>query len=326
MMTTTCAGDGNLSASTADFCPVNNMAAKFPHTWSGLYQYIVVDFWEIYGDPLAKNVPLCGDGPWKIAGLVSIYLSFVFYFGPKMMKNRPAYKLEKTIRYYDWLHVVANGVCSIFAIYMTRGTLDCWGCKQTGSIDNFWDATNLYLGGAYFACKFFDLMDTVFFILRKKDRQVSTLHVCHHAVMPFAAYSAIKFAPLGRTAFVGIINSLIHTVMYFYYALASYGPSMAKYLWWKKYITTLQMIQFIAIILHSIQGAFFIPCNFPIGISILEFLHGFFFLRSFWAFFKNEYTPIKTKPNLAQCNQLNVIRKLNGGDCLTNGKQHFKGA
>ena len=185
-------------------------------------------------------------------------------------------------------------------------------------------------------------MDTVFFILRKKDRQVSTLHVCHHAVMPFAAYSAIKFAPLGRTSFVGIINSMIHTVMYFYYALASYGPSMAKYvilivscmyssnpfvncmhryLWWKKYITTLQMAQFIAIIAHSIQGAFFIPCTFPIGISILEFLHGFFFLRSFWAFFQKEYD---SKSETDAQNKAITNKKLNGVK-MTNGK-HLKGA
>ena len=93
-----------------------------------------------------------------------------------------------------------------------------------------------------------------------------------------------------------------------------------RYLWWKKYITTLQMIQFMAIIAHSIQGAFFIPCTFPIGISILEFLHGFFFLRSFWAFFRKEYT--KTDTN-AQ-NKANVNSKSNNVT-LTNGK-HLKGA
>jgi hypothetical protein len=30
--------------------------------------------------------------------------------------------------------------------------------------------------------------------------------------------------------------------MYFYYMMAAMGPQYQKYLWWKKYITTLQMV------------------------------------------------------------------------------------
>lgn len=108
------------------------------------------------------------------------------------MKNRPAYKLTKTIRFYDWLHVFANGICSMMAFYVTRGdltaivtrtsiviagsptgTIDCWGCKKTGDFNDPNDRLNLYLAGCYFAAKFVDLFDTVFFVLRKKDRQVT---------------------------------------------------------------------------------------------------------------------------------------------------------
>jgi len=42
--------------------------------------------------------------------------------------------------------------------------------------------------------------------------------------------------------FVGMVNSWIHAVMYFYYGLAAIGPSMQKYLWWKKHMTTLQLV------------------------------------------------------------------------------------
>lgn len=73
-------------------------------------------------------------------------------------------------------------------------------------------------------------------------------------------------------------------------------------MWWKKHITTMQMMQFVAIIVHSLHGAFFIPCSFPIGISILEFLHGCFFLRSFYAFFKREYKVDKNKVESAKTN------------------------
>ena len=46
------------------------------------------------------------------------------------------------------------------------------------------------------------------------------------------------------SAFFGyFINSSIHTMMYTYYALAAIGPSMQKYLWWKKYMTKMQLVR-----------------------------------------------------------------------------------
>jgi len=39
-----------------------------------------------------------------------------------------------------------------------------------------------------------------------------------------------------------MVNSFIHTLMYVYYGLAAIGPSMQKYLWWKRYMTKLQLV------------------------------------------------------------------------------------
>lgn len=38
------------------------------------------------------------------------------------------------------------------------------------------------------------------------------------------------------------MNALIHVLMYLYYGLASCGPKIQKYLWWKKYLTIIQMV------------------------------------------------------------------------------------
>ncbi len=40
----------------------------------------------------------------------------------------------------------------------------------------------------------------------------------------------------------GIINTFVHIIMYWYYFLASLGPQMQKFLWWKIYVTKLQMV------------------------------------------------------------------------------------
>jgi elongation of very long chain fatty acids protein 4 len=39
-----------------------------------------------------------------------------------------------------------------------------------------------------------------------------------------------------------LVNSFIHIVMYTYYGLAAMGPHMQKYLWWKKYLTMMQIV------------------------------------------------------------------------------------
>ncbi|GFY37125.1 elongation of very long chain fatty acids protein [Trichonephila inaurata madagascariensis] len=53
------------------------------------------------------------------------------------------------------------------------------------------------------------------------------------------AYKAVAFYAL--LAFLA--NAAIHVIMYTYYGLAAFGPSMQKYLWWKKYLTILQIVR-----------------------------------------------------------------------------------
>ena len=60
----------------------------------------------------------------------------------------------------------------------------------------------------------------------------------------------------------------VHTIMYFYYMCAAFGPSVQKYLWWKKYITTIQLVQFVLVFFHAIQPLFF-ECDFPKAASLM---------------------------------------------------------
>ena len=45
--------------------------------------------------------------------------------------------------------------------------------------------------------------------------------------------------------------------MYAYYMLSAMGPKYQKYLWWKQLMTTLQMVQFVAIMIHALQLVIF---------------------------------------------------------------------
>lgn len=54
----------------------------------------------------------------------------------------------------------------------------------------------------------------------------------------------IQASFLSIAFFGATINSSIHVLMYGYYGLAALGPQVQKYLWWKKYLTIIQMVGF----------------------------------------------------------------------------------
>jgi phosphatidylglycerophosphate synthase len=45
-----------------------------------------------------------------------------------------------------------------------------------------------------------------------------------------------------------MINTFVHIIMYTYYMLAAMGPRFQKYLWWKKYLTVLQMVGLLLVV------------------------------------------------------------------------------
>ncbi|KAG7268687.1 hypothetical protein CRUP_032628, partial [Coryphaenoides rupestris] len=107
-----------------------------------------------------------------------------------------------------------------------------------------------------------EYLDTVFFILRKKFNQVSFLHVYHHCTMFTLWWIGIKWVAGGQSFFGAHMNAAIHVLMYLYYGLASCGPKIQKYLWWKKYLTIIQMVQFHVTIGHTALSLY-VDCDFP---------------------------------------------------------------
>ena len=47
----------------------------------------------------------------------------------------------------------------------------------------------------YYISKFMELTDTIFFVLRKKNDHITTLHVIHHGCMPMSVWFGVKFTP-----------------------------------------------------------------------------------------------------------------------------------
>ncbi|KAI1304249.1 Elongation of very long chain fatty acids protein 7 [Halotydeus destructor] len=267
------------------------MAAFLSDTFSQEnVNYALYGFWDKYGDPTGAHLPMMSGGPWTIGGLVGAYLLFVKLVGPWYMRNRKPFELRRAMIVYNLVNVILNALGFLVAFYYTNFGLDVWGCRQ-----GYYSPFLLYLGYGYILMKFFDFMDTIFFVLRKKDRHVSFLHVTHHSLMPFTCYIGMKFVPYGNTAFTPLINSLVHTVMYFYYYLAALGPHMARHLWWKKYITVLQLVQFAIGIVHSLHVYIVPNCTYPRWVSSFELAEALYFFVVFFRFYRRTYSNVRTK-------------------------------
>lgn len=79
--------------------------------------------------------------------------------------------------------------------------------------------------------------------------------------------------------------------MYVYYGLAAAG--MKRFLWWKRYMTAIQMIQFIAIFVHSFQ-LLFRDCDYPRGFMWLIGFHAVLFWFLFYQFYQTAYSKGKS--------------------------------
>ena len=76
--------------------------------------------------------------------------------------------------------------------------------------------------------------------------------ICIILVCLQSAFAPSHVLPSGGSAWIaGLINSFVHCIMYSYYLLAGLGPAVRRHLWWKRYLTQLQLTQFAVIVLFA---------------------------------------------------------------------------
>lgn len=87
---------------------------------------------------------------------------------------------------------------------------------------------------------------------------------------------------------LGVINLFVHTVMYSYYFVTSLRPSTGA-VWWKRYITQLQLIQFGYLAVHFLQVLIHNPCHHPQLITFTGFVQNLFMFAMFFDFYYRAY-------------------------------------
>lgn len=251
------------------------------------------DLMDKQSDPRVNDWTMMSS-PFPTLFICLFYAYFSKVLGPKLMENRKPFDLRNVLVIYNMAQTIFS--TWIFYEYMMSG----WGGQYSfrcQPVDYSNSPMALRMARTcwwYYFSKFTEFFDTLFFILRKKNEHVSTLHVIHHGCMPMSVWMGMKFAPGGHSTFFALLNTFVHIIMYFYYMVAALGPRFQKYIWWKKYLTSFQMIQFVAIFIHQFQ-LLFIDCNYPKSFMIWIGLHGVMFLFLFSDFYKERYQSKKDK-------------------------------
>ncbi|CAH0699685.1 unnamed protein product [Spodoptera exigua] len=180
-------------------------------------------------------------GPGPLLTILATYLYFCTKAGPRYMKDKKPYNLKQVVMVYNICQIILSMFLSVIGItfFLTEKYENkCYSVDYSESPRAMLWATGAWW---FFFAKITELMDTVFFVLRKKDRQISFLHLYHHTVMPIVGWMGVKYAAGGQAIAEGCINAFIHVVMYTYYLISGLGPEYQKYLWWKKHLTTMQL-------------------------------------------------------------------------------------
>jgi len=242
------------------------------------------------------------------SALICLGYLVVVYIGPSLMANRPAFQIRELLIVYNFAMVVLSGY--LFYEFLASGWLNGYtlGCQP---VDYSRSPTAMRMARVchlFFLSKFIELLDTIFFIMKKNFRQVSVLHVLHHGIMPISWWFGVRFVAGGFGTFHSLLNSFIHFLMYLYYGLAALGPKYQKYLFWKKSMTWMQMIQFMLVMIHTSQ-LFFIECNYPILFAYWIFAYAIMFLLFFANFYIQAY---KKKPLLTKTKSQQNKSNING--------------
>lgn len=147
-----------------------------------------INYWDRYCDPRTVNFWLMSNGPWKLAGFTIAYLAIIV-FGQRWMRKRKPYVLRTPMLIYNITMVIINGYFlyeSLLWLNFGQRLFDFKFPSINDRSSNTMHIINMFY--YYQWTKFVDYFDTFFFILRKKDRQLTALHIYHHISVPIIGW------------------------------------------------------------------------------------------------------------------------------------------
>lgn len=191
---------------------------------------------------------------------ITIALYYVVILGGReLMRNRAAYQLNTLFKAHNFFLTALSGGLLVLFLEQIIPTLSKHGlfytiCDRGGG----WTPPLVILYYLNYLTKYFELLDTVFLVLKKKP--LTFLHCYHHGATALLCYS--QMVGVTTVSWVPItLNLSVHVVMYWYYFQSARGIRI----WWKEWITRLQIIQFLIdlVFIYFASYNFFVSTHFP---------------------------------------------------------------
>lgn len=115
-----------------------------------------------------------------LQAIFAAYLWFVLVAGPKFMEKRKPYNVTVMVRIYNVYQVISCVNCVVWC-HLLGFTFDrLFKCER---FDYFNDSEKLLIKVGvwlFLSLRTSELVETIFFVLRKKQNQASFLHIFHH--------------------------------------------------------------------------------------------------------------------------------------------------
>ena len=144
----------------------------------------------------------------------------------------------------------------------------------------------------FYIQKYWEFLDTWFFLLRRSFRQVTFLHVYHHSSISVVVGLILPHDFAGDVYLPIVLNSFVHVLMYSHYFITSVSSIKP---WWSQYLTSLQLIQFVLIAAQcwiSFQAG--PTCGMPDFAKLLIFFYMGTMLILFGKFYVERYLKPKS--------------------------------
>lgn len=278
--------------------------------WSQMLSYCpVFEDWQakleshfgLVPDPRVTNWPIM-----NVTTVIALGLAYlvITHLGMFLMSGRKAYDLY-AIRV---LHNFAMVALSVYMLYsLVKGhfiELAAVSANPETSSNPAWRPSTAYdfwctpfsktdatlpiatAVWVFVISKPIEFIDTFIMVLRKSNRQINFLHMYHHFTIFFVWYINLRYNPGGDGWFASAFNSFVHVVMYSYYFLATLNMPCP----WKKYITKLQILQFVSFVLQAIYGLMTPSCSTPRPLLIFNCLYAASLLSLFIRFYITSYS------------------------------------
>eukprot|EP01112_Ceratiomyxa_fruticulosa_P016362 TRINITY_DN4929_c0_g1_i1.p1 TRINITY_DN4929_c0_g1~~TRINITY_DN4929_c0_g1_i1.p1 ORF type:complete len:234 (+),score=29.25 TRINITY_DN4929_c0_g1_i1:325-1026(+) len=189
--------------------------------------------WKVGVTPLSSGVEVP-----IIAG--ASYLAVIFLL-QLYMKNREPIKLKEFAPIHNMFLCIASMVMFVSIVNemvpftyhngIYQAVCDPKRVHSSKGPVVFW----LYV---FYLSKIYEFLDTILQVLRKKSLQF--LHVYHHVTTFYLCWIGMEHQ-VPYQWLDAALNAGVHIVMYHFYYMSEQG----KTVWWKKYITKMQIVQFI---------------------------------------------------------------------------------